>query len=115
MAYGIVENQKNGAYIIDKFFYKTKLYTDEVLNPGTVLFFEKESETSASKKDLAMSILFVSDSYAVRSIFLPRYLIYRRIRSYGEETVEILNRYLYDVYSSEDLRFSLGYDTWFTV
>ena len=109
VSYGIVENQKNGAYIVDKIFYKTKLYTDEELKPGTVLFFEKKSDTPASKSDLAKNVLFVSDSYAVDSVFLPRYLINRRISSYSKETADILNRYLYDTYSSEDLRFSLGY------
>ncbi len=109
LSYGIVENQKNGAYIIDKLFYKTKIYTDEQLNGGTILFFEEKSDISASKNDLIHNIIYVSDSYEICTVFLPRYLIYRRINSFNDETVNILNRFLYDIYSSDDLRFSLGY------
>ncbi|MBO4919925.1 MAG: MBL fold metallo-hydrolase, partial [Erysipelotrichaceae bacterium] len=67
------------------------------------------SETSASMSDLSCNILYVSDSYSTFAVFPPRYLVYKRLHSFNEETNSILDRYLYDVYPSQDLRFSLGY------
>lgn len=109
MPFGIVEYQKNDAYIVDKLFYKSKVYSDRQLQAGTVLYFEDKSPFMAEKNDLTKNILFINEKYVILSVFTPRAAIQKRINSFQHDTSEILKRYLYDIYPSEELRFSLAY------
>ena len=104
---GIVDYKMNNYYIVEQFFYKSKIYSDD-LNIGDIILIDEYHDTK-SESDLKKNIYYINDSYKTIGIFYPKVLIQKLINKFGEDTITVLNKLIYNINDYDDSTYNLGY------
>lgn len=106
---GIIDDRKSEYYIVDKFFYKCKLFTDDKLQIGDVLFFDCKFAENKNTDETKKNINYYGYTYCKIFNFKPRLLIKNYISSFSQSSVTVLKKFLYNINNHDDLSFNVGY------
>ena len=104
---GTIEYKNNNYYVVDKILYKSKIYQDE-LSIGDIII-TVDSKKSNSESDLKKNILFIIEDYKVLGKHLIKKKVNEYINSFNEDTVIILNKYLYNINDYDNPEYNLGF------
>lgn len=93
--YGIVEDITSNTVIVDKFLYKTKVYTNDNLKIGDFVYFKNQSKKISDINDLKYNYRFSYDKDVdVCFNIITRYKAVQRLNSFNDETNGYLNKIL---------------------
>lgn len=105
---GVIIEKKNKYYIVNKLFYKVKLYTDESLSIGDIVLSYKFKINDYS--DIKNNILFYGNNYKYLYTIKIKNFIYEYINGFDNELSSILIRQFYNFYqNNDDYYFNIGY------
>ena len=108
---GIVDYERNGYFVVNKFLYKAKAYGDG-LKAGDVILFDDRFNDFASLAERTKGIIYVGN-FRGKVIFslMPKALIYQLIESFDLEISSLYRNMFYGFYDdySQFYSFSLGF------
>lgn len=93
---GIVESKNNNYYVLNKLFYKTKLYTDNSLEIGDIVR-TLDYKLNLNKTDLKNNILFINDDYTYLYNLKFNNLIHNHINDYSEQIKPFIEKYIFNI------------------
>ena len=94
MPLGMVEEKREKYVIADKIFYKTKVFCEDDLKPGDVLYFKNAFKKNSISSQINKNILFEGEDCQKLFCFYPRTLIYETIHSQEALTKEMMEKLL---------------------
>ena len=109
MPLGMVEEKREKYVIADKIFYKTKVFCEDDLKPGDVLYFKSAFKKNSISSQINKNILFEGEDCQKLFCFYPRTFIYETIHSQEALTKEMMEKLLYNIDPVQGLDFDLGY------
>ena len=108
--FGYIDQCTERYVIVDKIFYKTKVYTDKG-DIGDVVYTVTDKVRKNDKDNIKNNIRFVSeDELKIISINTPLKLSYEHLKTLNDENRIICERYLFNSYADDgDYGYYLGY------
>ena len=96
---GIVETKRNAYVIIDKLFYKVKLFNADDLAVGDVLLFRKPYQINDIDSQISKNLLFAGEGdYDLLFHFFPRSFLRNRLENLSYDSRNLILRFLYNEY-----------------
>ncbi|MCR4634067.1 MAG: MBL fold metallo-hydrolase [Erysipelotrichaceae bacterium] len=108
MPVGIVEEKKSSYVIIDKLFYKSIVFSDELI-PGDILLFEERYSRNEMVSQIRKNILFKGDRYEKITHFKVRSFFRDKRDELPDEGRVIVDRMIYGIYPQEETSLDFGY------
>ena len=104
---GIVDYKVYNYYVVEQFFYKSKIYSDD-LNIGDIILIDEYHDTKL-ESDLKKNIYYINDSFKTISSFYPKFFIHEIINNFDKETIIVLNKLIFNINDYDDSTYNLGY------
>ncbi len=108
MPVGIVEEKKASYVIVDKLFYKSVVFTDELI-PGGILFFEDPYSPNGTESQIRKNLLFKGDRYEKIAHLHLRSFFRENRDKLPDEAKIIIDRMVYGIYPQEETTLEFGY------
>ena len=105
---GIVEEKKASYVIVDKLFYKSVVFTDELI-PGDILFFEDPYSRNETESQIRKNLLFKGDRYEKIAHLHVRSFFRKNREKLTDEAKIIIDRMVYGIYPQEETSLEFGY------
>lgn len=106
---GIVDYKNYNYYVVDKFLYKVKVFSENELVPGDILHFSSSYKIIDNIALTKKNILFNTDKYEIIDNFFIRSFISNRINTLTDKSKDVLNGILFHQYNYDDLSFNIGF------
>ena len=106
---GIVYKENYNQYIVDKLFYKVKIYPENPLKVGDILFFNKPYILNDYQNDITKNIIFKGSDYKIIYHLRIKVYLLNRINNFDDNTSSIINQILFNQYDYDNTNYNLGY------